>query len=712
MKRIFPFILIIFSLPISHPALFGQNGEMPDLRGWVDDAHYLLAKTSMDGESQLFKVDAKTGKESPYEWEEDIADQLPEGLQATRRNSTFTKDRDEVIIRRENDLYYFSTAQGRLRQLTANPQEEKNPQFSPDGKHVAFTRSHNLYVLDIESGLEHQLTFDGSDVIYNGWASWVYYEEILGRASRYRAFYWSPDSKKIAFLRFDDSPVPAFPIFHHIDGDGVHGEWEITRYPKSGDPNPKVSLGIVHLDSSQTVWVDTDKSLEYTAWIFWTPDSGQLLFQQMNRDQNLLKLFKTDPATGKRSLVYEESQPTWVEFFPEIDFLKNGEDFLLRSNRDGWYNLYLYGLDGKLKSKVTDVNWRVNKINWIDENKKRVFFEGTGENPTERQLFVVNFNGENFKQLSHRSGTHSMELSPEGTYFIDEFSSFENPGLASLFDSSGKLIRELGHSTSDPNKEKGFKVEFFTVPTSDGFKLPAYWVLPSDFDESKKYPVIFSIYGGPDAGTVFNRYRNFTWNPIYGKGVIRFTVDHRASGKFGKKGLDYMYRNLGKWEMNDYIEAVKWLRQRPFIDSTRIGIEGGSYGGYMTAMALTYAADYFTQGVAHSSVTDWRLYDDIYTERYMDTPEDNPEGYQFGSVMTHAAKLKGKLLLIHGTIDDNVHLQNTILLVSELEDLGKDFELMLYPGGRHGWGGQKGRHSFNLSQKFWERYFFGQANSP
>ncbi len=682
--------------------LSGQNDV--SFQGWLDDETYLIERGQGD-EAQMFKVNI-SGKESAYEAAPDITDNLPDGVRVTRRNATFSKDRSAFVMNRDNDLYYFAKGMSDLKQLTANPQKENNPTFSPDGNYIAYTRDRNLFVLNIHSGLEKQLTTDGSDLIYNGWASWVYYEEILGRSSRYRAFYWSPDSKRIAFLRFDDNPVPEFPIYHHIGGDGVHGELEVTRYPKSGDPNPLVQLGIVEIDNGITTWVDTDENIEYTAWIFWTPDASELIFQHLNRDQNDLKIFAASPKTGERRLIYSERNETWVEFFDEIHFLEKSKGFILRSNKSGWYNLYHYDLQGNLVNQITQNDWRVTSITKIDEENNRIFFRGTGEDPTASHFYVVNLNGKKQTKLTEGAGTHSISLSPGGSYFVDTYSAYNIPGKTDLYDNKGKQLRSIGENTKDPNKEAGLTVEGFTIPSTDGFNLPAYWVLPPNFDKSKKYPIIFSIYGGPDAGTVSNRYRNFSWNPLHEKGVIRLTVDHRASGKFGKKGMDYMHRSLGKWEMHDYIEAVKWLKKQPFIDSTRVGIQGSSYGGYMAALALTYASDYFTHGVASASVTDWRLYDNIYTERYMDEPKDNPDGYHFGSVMTHADKLKGELLIIHGTIDDNVHMQNTIQLISELQDKGKDFEMMVYPGGRHGWGGAKGMHSYNLGQKFWEKHFF------
>jgi dipeptidyl-peptidase-4 len=485
----------------------------------------------------------------------------------------------------------------------------------------------------------------------------------------------------------------------------THGMLEETRYPKAGDPNPLVKLGVVNIETTATTWMEQNPDMEYTAWVFWTPDGSDLLYQQLNRDQNVLYIYKADPAKGKAKKIYEETQPTWVEFFEEINFLADGKSFILRTNRDGWYNLYHYDLEGKLINKITDNDWRVTSLTRIDEANNQVFFTGTGPDGTESHLFSVGLDGKNQKQLTDGAGMHSTDLSPDGAYFIDQFSNVNNPGEIHLRSTTGKRSRLLGADKTDANQESGLKVEQFTIKTEDGFELPAQWVLPANFDSNKKYPVIFQVYGGPDAGGVYNRYRDYTRDVNVSNGVIRFTVDHRASGKFGKKGLDYMHRNLGKWEMNDYIECVKWLRKQGFIDETKVGITGSSYGGYVTALALTYAGNYFTHGISGSPVTDWRLYDNVYTERYMDTPQDNPEGYNFGSVMTHADKLKGKLLIIHGTIDDNVHFQNTVQLVSKLQDLGKDFEVMFYPGGRHGWGGAKRMHSTNLANKFWEKYF-------
>ncbi len=688
---------------------FGLGAQdMPRFVKWLDGEHFVLHK---DGGKVKVQVNARTGKETPYEEPPTIESMLPEGVRATPFNSTAAPDRGRLVVLNKGDLFLFTAADKTYRQLTATPGAEQNPVFAPDGKKLAYTRSGNLFVLDLASGLERQLTPDGGGLIYNGYASWVYFEEILGRGSNYRAFYWSPDSKRIAFLRFDDHPVPLFPIYHAESEDMTHGYLEEERYPKAGDPLPDVALAVADVQTGALTQITENPQLDYTAWVYWTPEN-KLLFHQMNRDQNLLHLYLGDPATGKTSKVYEESRPTWVDFYTDIEFLQGDKGFILRSYRSDWENLYHYNYAGKQVAQLTNVPWRVTGVVQVDETGKKLFFTGTGPEGTgtERHLFSVNLDGSGFRQLTQGAGTHSCTLAPGGNYFADQFSSFTHPGKLAIYDHTGKQVLLLGEMKKDANAEKGIKVEFFSVPSTDGFNLPAYWVLPPGFDPSKSYPIIFDIYGGPDAGRIFNSYRSYAADKLVNAGVILFAVDHRASGKFGKKGLDYMHRSLGKWEMHDYIETVKWLRSKPFIDSTRVGIRGGSYGGYMTAMALTYGADYFTHGVSSAPVTDWRLYDNIYTERYMDTPQDNPEGYKAGSVMTYADKFKGKLLLIHGEIDDNVHMQNTMQLVSKLQDLGKSFEMMVYPGNRHGIGGLKRNHSVQLSEQFWMKYLVG--NTP
>lgn len=673
--------------------------SIPSPERWLDDTWYLVEDRSPNG-SSMIKVNAYTGEESVYFNYDEYNEFLPEGFNLSR-SSFHTDDYTKFLFIRENDLYLFDATGKAFKQLTDNDSEEQNPAFSPDASKIAYTRDHNLFVIDVETGKEIQLTFDGDDLIYNGWASWVYYEEILGRSSRYRAFWWSPDSKMIAYLRFDDSTVPLFPIFR---AEGTHGDLERTRYPKAGDPNPIVKLGVVHLESGKTTWIDdTERDDHYVAWPFWSADSKVLVFQHLNRDQNDMRFMAANPITGESKEIYREKQDSWVEFFEDVYVFKDGSGFLLRSDKSGWRNLYYYDFNGNLIRQVTSFDWRVKSIERVVEKSKTIFFTGTGGISTDTYLYSIKLNGKGLKRLTASSGTHNPSVSPGGSLFYDEFSDILTPEKHEIFDSEGKSVRFAG-DTKLPEMDKYNlgKTELFSFPTEDGFSLPMSWILPPDFDETKKYPVIISIYGGPDAGRVYNSFSPSLSGFWYAQnGIIYVGIDHRASGHYGKKGVSLMHRNLGKWEIIDYIEAVKWLENKPFIDANKIGITGGSYGGYITCMALTYGAEYFNYGIANYSVTDWHLYDNVYTERYMDTPGQNPEGYKFGSALTHAEKYIGKLLITHGTIDDNVHMQNTIQFIDRLQNLGKEFEMMLYPGERHGWGGPKREHLTRMTVNFW-----------
>ena len=655
---------------------------------WLDDGQALL-KVASDQGHQYTSVDVIKGKEKK--------------LKEAPVTATDKKDEGsghDVVVRNA-DIYLIKTDGSEIR-LTHDEGVEKNPRLSASGQRVAYTKNHDLYVYDLARKNEIRLTHDGSESIYNGWASWVYYEEILGRSSRYAAFWWSPDNDHIAFLRFDDRPVPQFTLFR---SEGQRGALEINHYPKAGDPNPDVKFGVVNVETKKISWVEEDAEKDqYSALPYWTPDGKYLLIQEVNRGQDTLKIVRVDPQTGSRQEIYHEQQPTWVEFYEEMHFFKNG-DFMLRSNKDGWYNLYRYDLEGNLVNQITDVNWRITEVVSINEDAGRIYFYGTGDDPADQQFFVVEINDGKLRQLTKEDGWHDVELSPDHSAFYDRYSALDNPGGMYLAAVDSDQRRDLDGQLSNANQAAGVKVEYFRVHTSDDFDLPAFWVLPKNFNPNEKYPVVFSIYGGPDAGSIRNRYRNYAGNFFSNNGIIQFVIDHRASGKFGKRGLDYMHRSLGKWEMHDYIEGVKFLRGKSFVDQSKMGIMGGSYGGYVTALALTYGSDYFTHGVSLFPVTDWQLYDNVYTERYMDTPAENPEGYKFGSALTHADQLKGELLIVHGMMDDNVHMQNTMQLVSELQDLNKDFEMMVYPGERHGWGGPKRRHLTRLTNGFWMKHF-------
>lgn len=692
----------------------GRGFSHVAVTGWADDTHFLFQSPDGTGKTVLKSIDIRSGKSAvvtPVKTgRELLAESLPPDVSVSF-NDIISPDAKSVIIVKNNDLFYFRTGSKEPVRLTNNTDPEVNTRFSPDCQKIAYTRNKDLYVFDLKTNKEIRITNDASDRIYNGYAAWVYMEEILGRASRYAAFWWSPDGQKIAWLRFDETEVPLFTLNRLDEADGIHGLLEQVPYPKPGDPNPKVKMGIADLTTARTVWVKTDYNTDqYLAWPFWTPDSKKLAIQVLNRDQNDIRIILSDASTGDYTQIYEEKRSSWVEFYENVYVFQNGTGFILKSYRNDWENLYYHGWDGRLISQLTNCDFRVNAIERVDEDLNTLYFSATGPESTDNHFFRVGLDGNDLVQLTTGPGTHNVTVSPKGNYYIDTWTNISSPGAIVAFNRNSKVMREI-HRFELPSfdPEKSPKAELVKIKTADGlFSMPAVITYPGGFDPSKKYPVVFTIYGGPDSKNVSNRWQGNNPSWYSQNAIITFSVDHRGSGHFGKKGLDYLYRSLGKWELLDYADAVKWLREKPFVDASKMGITGSSYGGYMTCLALTKGAEYWTHGFAGSSVTDYRLYDNVYTERYMDTPESNPEGYKDGSALTWVRNYRGKLYMTHGDMDDNVHMQNSIYLISRLQDEGKSFQFMLYPNGRHGWGGAKALHSRNEANRFWLKNFFNR----
>jgi len=648
------------------------------ISGWSDDSHYIEMNTAT---KQLFTVDINSGERKSY---------------------TPPPKSDVEVSVKDSDVF-IQYGKQQPKRLTNDAAEEKNPTLSPDGKYVAFTRNNDLYAVDVATGKEIRYTTDATDVIYNGYSSWVYFEELLGRPTKYKAFWWAPDSKHLAFMRFDDTKVPMFPI---NGSTGQHGYTEKTRYPKAGDPNPEVKFGFVPAAGGKIVWADfNEKDDQYFGTPYWSFDGSSMMVQWMNRGQDNLKFYAVKPETGAKKEIYDEKQKSWVDldFDGRITYLEDKKHYILKSDKTGWAHYYLYTLDGKLVNPLTSGKWQVTDLLNIDEKNKVVYFMARKDASTQTDLYRVNYNGKGLKRLTFGAYTHKVQVSPSAKYFITTYSNVSTPPKQALLDNTGKLIKEISDSKSaDYAKFAIGKTEMVTIPTDDGYNLPAVITYPVDFDESKTYPVVFSMYGGPDAGTVTNTWKGTAVQWWANEGIIQIAVDHRASGQFGKEGVSLMHRNLGKWEMKDYITAAKWLKAKPWVNNKKLLITGHSYGGYMTCMALTYGADYFDYGYAGAPVTSWELYDSIYTERFMDTPQENPEGYKNASILTYTKKYKGLLRIMHADMDDNVHMQNTIQLINKLENENKHFELMIYPGGRHGWSNTiKGKHDFAERARFY-----------
>ena len=660
---------------------------LPQVLGWLDDEQVLFSKKENgDTSTRYFIMNGKTGKVVP-----------------SSKDALQEEKSENINVRLVNNDVFLYINGKQEKQLTKSSDPEVNPTLSPDKKWVAFTRKNDLYTVELSSGKEFRLTKDGSDLILNGYASWVYFEEILGRPSRYKSYWWSPDSKSICFMRMDDTRVPLFPI---VGETGQHGYVENTRYPKSGDPNPTVKMGITSTDGSSLVWADFNETYDqYFGMPYWMPNASTLLVQWMNRGQDSLIIYAVNPSNGSKKEFYKEVQQTWVDLDDmgaRISFLPSNKGIIIKSDKDGWDQLYLHNTDGSLKNKITNGNHWSTDVQWIDTVKNVIYFTSREHESTRTDLYRVDFDGKNQMRLTFGDFTHSIDLSPQGSYFITRYSNASTPEHLAMVNNKGKVVGEIGKSSGAAFEEYALaKTEIIRIPSEDGkFQLPIRITWPLNVDPSKKYPVMINIYGGPNAGTVRDGWQFSPLNQWWAKeGLIQVAMDHRASGHFGKNGVNYMHRNLGNWELKDWITIVKWLRNNG-ADSTRVGIAGFSYGGYMTSLALTKGAGYFTHGLAGGSVTDWHLYDSHYTERFMDTPKENPQGYAAGSIMAYVDNYKGLLRIYHGTMDDNVHLQNSLQLVKKLQDAKKHFEFMVYPGGRHGWGGNQSAHSTNENNMF------------
>lgn len=667
--------------------LKGITQALPVATRWADDNNLILMK---DGKQYV--IDAKKGTErEATDADKNVAKVAVKPAPFIKNKNVFIKVNDAEV------------------QLTNDDALEINPSVSPDGNYVAYTKKNDLYAVNINTKKETRLTNDGTDLILNGYASWVYMEEILGRASRYKAFWWSPDSKNIAFFRSNDTDVPEFTI---TDGDGLHGYVEKMRYPKVGDKNPEVKVGIVKPDGGNIVWSDfNEKDDQYFGMPAWKPDGSTLLVQWMNRKQNQLIVYSVSPTTGSKTPFYTEEQKTWINLDENdrMNFLDNGKGFLLQSDASGWNHVFYYDMNGKLINAVTSGRFTVTGINKVDEKNGIVYFTARSkENTAHSDFYKVNLNGKQLQRLTFGDFNHMItSISPDGSYFTTNYSNATTPTRSALVSNKGKIIKELGDSKgAEFDQYQLAKTEVIRVKSDDGlYDLPMKVTWPLNFDKNKKYPVLISVYGGPNAGTVMDTWTIGGNSQFYAKeGLIQVAMDHRASGHFGKEGVNYMYHNLGYWEMKDYSTMVKWLIANGGADASKICITGFSYGGYMSCYAMTYGADVFTHAMAGGSVTDWTLYDSHYTERFMGTPADNADGYKSSSVFTHLGKYKGNMQIVHGVIDENVHMQNTIQLISKLQDAKKDFELMIYPTGRHGWPGNKGLHFQNLKTKYIYRY--------
>jgi len=574
--------------------------------------------------------------------------------------------------------------------------------FAPKGNQIAYVIDNNMYYKDLNTGTEVQLTDDGRlNAIINGGSDWVYEEEFV----LVRSFEWSPDGNMIAYYKFDETEVQQFDMMTYM-GELYPKNYEF-KYPKVGEQNSKVGIYIYNLTTKQTQKVNIEKPYEYIPRIKWNNDGSSLIVYTMNRLQNDLELFIVNPTTGSSKTFFSETATYYLEINDDLTFLADNKTFIWKSEQDGFYHLYLYNMEGKLINQITKGNFEVTAVLGVDEANKLVYYMSTEESLFERHLYAVQLDGKKKQKITSRAGSNSVDFSKGFKYFINTNSTFMQPNYISLCNSSGKEIRVLEDNKDlqdDVNKLDIKAPEFFSFTTSEGISLNGYMIKPANFDASKKYPVFMTLYGGPGSQEVLQGFDGFNmmWHQMLAqKGYIIVCVDNRGTGGRGRDFRQVTYKQLGKYETDDQIEAAKWLAGQSYVDGTRIGIWGWSYGGYMSGLCITRGADYFKTAIAVAPVTNWKYYDNIYTERYMGTLQSNPTGFDSNAPMAYADKLKGNFLLVHGTGDDNVHFQNSVELINALVRNNKQFDLMVYPDRNHGiYGGKTRLHLYNLMTNY------------
>jgi dipeptidyl-peptidase-4 len=664
---------------------------------WIDGDRYAWARPSGEGRAAVdwMNVAAATGVAEPLfdsaKAEAALAALPGVGVDEARRqvhsrDLIFNGAHSAAIVTIGDDLYALSFPDSRAIRLTSAAGEEQEPTFSPDSSKVAFIRHHNLFVVDVKAGRETAVTADGSATILNGEMDWVYEEEIYGRGTK-RAYWWSPDSSRVAFLRIDDTPVTTYVTLDDVNYDPKVETWQ---YPRAGERNPSVTLGVARASGGAADWIDLSKyGPEYlVVRVGWSP-AGALVYEIENRTQSWLDLNAAAVSSSPISIktLLHETSAYWInsEDTTLPTWLKDGS-FLWLSGRSGWPHAYRYAADGALLKQVTTGRWELRTLHGVDETNTWMYFSGTERSPIGNDIYRIKLDGSGLERLSVTPGTHDADFSRTFAYYIDTWSDISTPPQTRLHRNNGGQVRSLRDNRVAALTEYSLSTpEFLQVKTRDGFVMEAMMIKPPDFDPSRRYPVYQFTYGGPHAQQVRNAWNLQTmYHQLLAEhGIIVWVCDNRTASGKGVESTWPVFKHFGELELRDIEDGISWLKLQPYVDGSRIGIHGWSYGGFMTTYALTHSTS-FTMGIAGGTVSDWRNYDTVYTERYMGTPQQNPEGYRGSSPRWAANSLHGSLLLIHGAIDDNVHISNTMQLVYELQKAGKPFELMLYPKSRHG----------------------------
>lgn len=585
--------------------------------------------------------------------------------------------------------YYYYSLEDESMNLIA--EDAFTAELSPDGQKVAYHRDGEMYVFDLNSGEETQLTFDSQENVFNGRFGWVYEEEF----SLVQAWKWSPDSQSIAYWQTDERDVKRFVSTSY---EGQYPEYTDIPYPKVGEKNPSVKIGVVDVETGENRWMTETADDELIPRILWTSNPGELAVVEMNRQQNHVALSFFDVASGNKRLVMEEtSENGWIEVYDHRSnlesyfvFPENRQEFFWLSTRDGYKHLYRYNYNGDLINQVTDGNWEVTNILAVNGEQERIYYTSTEESPLERHLYSIGFDGTGKQKYTETAGKHSISMGQNGSYYIDTWSNISTPSQVELWSTAdgGEKLETFVDNESVKNYIGQYAYsprELETVTTSDGRELDAFIIKPTDFDPERSYPLILMVYGGPGSQGVQNEFETSAWYQYLAQqGYVIANVNNRGNGGYSWDFENSVYKNLGELEAEDFAETVKYLSSEyDWIDRDRMAIRGHSYGGYMAALTMVLHPDLFKAAIVAAPVTDWRLYDTIYTERHMGLLEENEEAYINSSVMAHAENLKGNMLVAHSSMDENVHVQNTMQMITAFTTAGKDIDLRIYPPGDH-----------------------------
>ena len=696
----------------SGPSLSGQL--LRDAR-WSPDGELLSYLTGNGERTEIWVVDAATGQRRVLVDAARLRDVLlppaSRGQQTglgrlTPSQYRWAPDSQALLfIGARQIAWYDLESQTSRHLLPANAADAEDgatlddAKISPDGRWVSFIRNHDIWVVGVAGGPARQLTRGGSETLLNGELDWVYPEEL----DLQTAYWWSPDSSKIAFLQLDESPVGIYPLVNEL---AYGGELIEERYPIAGSPNPVARVGVVPVSGGAVRWMDTgpDKSV-LLARVDWLPDSRRVAVQRLTRVQNRLDLLFADAASGRAQTVLTETDQSWINIADDFQFFAHGRRFLWSSERSGFRHLYVYDLSGEQLVQITHGDWQVEEVEGVDESAAEIYFTSTQASPIERHLYRVSLSGGDPVRLTREPGNHGASLAPDSAHFLDTYSNAMTPPRQDLYNAGGSRVAALAENkVAELDAYRLSPVEFFTLPGADGTTLHASLIKPRDFDPARKYPVLVYTYGGPHVQLVRDAWQgaNFLWNQMMAqKGFLIFTVDNRGSSGRGHAFESAILRRFGEVELADQLAGVAWLKRQPYVDGDRVGIWGWSFGGYMTCLAMLRAGDTFKAGFAGAPVTDWRYYDTIYTERYMGLPQDNPDGYRDSSPVNYAAGLSGKLLVAHASGDDNVHFGNTLGLADKLVEAQKYAEFLIYANRGHGISDPAARiHIFNRVTQF------------